>query len=942
VLNALSFTAPLTLIALAALPLIWLLLRATPPAPSPVTFPAFMLLRDLRNEKETPHRTPWPLLLLRIILAGLIILGLAGPVLNAPPPAPGAGPLVLVVDDSWTAAQGWTARRDAMAAAAADAARNDRPFFIMTTAPDAAPAIVEPLAGEAARDRAATLTPKPFAADRAAAAERLAALDPYLDGEARAEIRWLTDNVASDEGAGADADFAAALAERGDLTIVADAGAPRVMLRFLRQTPDGLAFSVTRLAAQSPWEGGIVAAARDGRELVRAGAAMAQGVRETQVTLALPLALRNDIANVRIENTPSAGTLWLADARERRALVGLVANADQGRSSLLAGDHYVRQALDPYAAFLEDTLDGVVASDASVIVLNDVGRLRARDAEALAAWVERGGVLIRFAGPALAEAAQDGTPPLLPTPLRGGGRAFGGALTWETPQKLDAFAEASPFAGLTPPEDVLIRRQVLAQPGGATTERTWARLEDGTPLVTGVRRGAGVIALFHVTATPEWSDLPLSGLFVEMLRWLTFLSTLGPQGAPEDGGAQDGAQDRAPGEAEARYAPLRLTDGFGRLARPDDAARALTLAELAGPARADRRPGLYGPPEAPFALNTVSGETRFAPLAAPGHATAPYAARPPRTLSPPLFAVALALLVIDGIATMMLTGRLPAIRPGRRRRAAAPAAFVIAATLAAATGVPGPARAQPLDPDLPAHAVEAALATRLAYVETGDPEMDRLSAQALAALSRELARRTAVEPAPPEEVDLETDDLSIYPFLYWPIVPGAEPPSDAGLANIENFMRFGGLILFDTRDAERYLGAGSTPESRAFRNIIAQIDIPPLAPVGAGHVLSRSFYLMDDLVGRAGETDVWVQAAEDGANDGVTPVIIGGRDWAGAWATDAFGRPLRPMGRSRSASGERARELAYRAGVNMVMVALTGNYKSDQVHTPILLERLGQ
>lgn len=948
-LNALSFTTPFLLIALASLPLIWLLLRATPPAPSTTVFPAFMLLRDLKNEKETPDRTPWWLLLLRMILAALIILGLAGPVLNAPPPAPGAGPLVLVVDDSWAAAQSWTVRRDAIAEAAAEASQNDRPFFLISTAPNASPRNIAPIASEEARDLANTLAPQPFASDRAGTIEQLSDLDAYLAGQAKAEIRWLTDNVSAAPGnnnENEDRALASALAERGNLTVIADRDTPRVMLRFVEQTSNGLAFTISRLNADIIWEGDLVATARDGRELSRAPTAIEAGERKTEVTLELPLALRNDVMNVRIDNSLSAGALWLADARERRALVGLVTNAGQGRNNLLSGAHYVRQALNPYAAFLEDTLDGVLASDASVIVLNDVGRLRTRDEEALSAWVDRGGVLIRFAGPALAEAAQDETPALLPTPLRGGGRAFGGALTWDTPQKLDDFTAGSPFAGLAPPEDVFIRRQVLAQPGGETTERTWARLADGTPLVTGARQGSGVIALFHITATPAWSDLPLSGIFVEMLRRLTFLSTLGPESAP----------DNAEGAGEARYAPLRLMDGFGRLTRPDDTAPPLTLEELASPPSAERRPGLYGPPEAPFALNAVSADTTFEPLNLTGHPTVPYEARPPQALSPPLFMIALALFLIDGILTLMITGRLPWLKPGwrpgsqRGTQAVTTAATAIAGIFALSFGAPNSAQAQPLDPPIETQTADAALTTRLAFVETGDPEMDRLSAQALSGLSRELARRTAVEPAPPDKVDLETDDLSIYPFLYWPIVPGGEPPSDAALANIENFMRFGGLILFDTRDAERSIGAGSTPEARAFQEIIAQLDIPPLEPVTADHVLARSFYLVDDLSGRTGENPVWVQAGDKGANggsngganDGVTPVIIGGRDWAGAWATDSFGRPLKPMGRSGGRSGERAREFAYRAGVNMVMVALTGNYKSDQVHTPILLERLGQ
>ena len=930
-LNALSFTAPLILAALAALPLIWFLLRATPPAPSAVRFPAFMLLRDLENNKQTPDRTPWWLLLLRLLLAALIIIGLAGPVLNAPAATPGAGPLVVAVDDTWAAAQSWTARRDAVAEAAAEAAQTDRPFFLISTAPRTTAVPIEPITGEAARSAARTLTPQPFAADRAEVAARLGELDSYLENGARAEIRWLTDNVAGAQNGADDQVFAEALAERGDVTVLMDRTAPRVILRFAEQTPEGLAFSIERLSEEGSWEGSLIATARDGRELNRAAVAMDAGEKTTSATLDLPLALRNEIRSVRIENALSAGAVWLADARERRALIGVVADADQSRSNLLSGAHYIRQALAPHAAFLEGSLDRILTSDASVIVLNDVGRLRASDVDALQAWIERGGVLIRFAGPVLAEAAQEETPALLPVALRGGGRAFGGALTWDTPQALDDFAPDSPFAGLETPADVFVRRQVLAQPGGETTERTWARLADGTPLVTGVREGAGLVALFHVTATSEWSDLPISGVFVNMLRRLTFLSALGPAQA------QEGAGDAA----AMRYAPLSVMDAFGRMTQPNDADQPLSLQDLASPPSPERRPGLYGSADAPFALNAVDANTPFEPLSLSGFATAPYAAQPPTALSPPLFIAALLLLLLDGLLTLMITGRLPRL-PGMRRQAAAAALLAAGAFAAPLFTAPAAFAQEPLDPALEPQAVEAALTTRLAYVETGDPATDRLSAQGLAALSRELVRRTAVEPAPPDKVNLDTDDLSIYPFLYWPITPGAEPPSEAALANIENFMRFGGLILFDTRDDERALGPASTPEGLALQAIISQLDIPPLAPVTEAHVLSRSFYLIDDLSGRAGDNPVWAKAGDGGANDGVTPVIIGGRDWAGAWATDSFGQPMRPMGRSGGSSGERARELAYRTGVNVVMVALTGNYKSDQVHTPILLERLGR
>ena len=211
-----------------------------------------------------------------------------------------------------------------------------------------------------------------------------------------------------------------------------------------------------------------------------------------------------------------------------------------------------------------------------------------------------------------------------------------------------------------------------------------------------------------------------------------------------------------------------------------------------------------------------------------------------------------------------------------------------------------------------------------------------------------LFQRTSVEPVRPLGVDLEEDELAVYPFLYWPVSKDQAIPGPAAVDKLNDYVRNGGVILFDTLDADI---SASSDNSRRFREVVAELDIPALEPVPHDHVLTRSFYLIQEFPGRYSGSTVWLEAARadatqaEGApfrnlNDGVSPVVIGGNDWASAWAIDNNGRFMFPVGQG--SAGQRQRELAYRFGVNLAMYVLTGNYKSDQVHLPELLQRLGQ
>jgi hypothetical protein len=220
----------------------------------------------------------------------------------------------------------------------------------------------------------------------------------------------------------------------------------------------------------------------------------------------------------------------------------------------------------------------------------------------------------------------------------------------------------------------------------------------------------------------------------------------------------------------------------------------------------------------------------------------------------------------------------------------------------------------------------------------------------LEGLSKVLRERTAVEPDEPIGLNVETDELAFFPLIYWPIGPAQRELSPAALSKIDAYMKNGGTIFFDTRDQAMTLGVGgqrSGPGTDVLRRLLAGLDLPPLEPLTPDHVMTKSFYLLQDFPGRWTGGRVWVEArgaqgsgvdAKLTQSDGVTPIIVGGHDWAAAWARDEFGRPLAAV----TPGGENQREMAVRFGVNMVMYALTGNYKADQVHVPAILERLGQ
>ncbi|MDA5093568.1 DUF4159 domain-containing protein [Aliiroseovarius sp. KMU-50] len=950
-MGALGFTAPWLLLGLVALPLLWWFLRAVPPAPVRQKFPAVVLLFGLKDQQIEAQKTPWWLILIRLLAAAGLIIGFAGPVLSPEDTSERARqsdkPLIVLIDSYWPAASDWSIRVEEVDNLLQQAQQGGRVVAIQ----------------QAHFKEAAQLAPASIWRERLAAMSPVAWDAPYdlgvLQHLPEGESIWLSDGVKRD----GRRELYALREAVGEVAIWQP---DRIVFGLTPPVLEGQDVELRALRHRAgPAQDMVVAGyGRDPagqlRALVEEPAEFAIGTTEKDIVLNLPPELRHRVQWLELAiggQARSAGQVALVGESLTRRRVALVGAGESETLALLSPDHFLRAALAPSTEIVEARgIGDAVRASPHVVVMPDVPDISEPDQRALAKWVAEGGLLLRFAGPRLAAAQADQAgivdaveDILLPVRLRGRGRAVGGAMSWGAPQLLAPFPTDGPFSGLEIPEEVSVVRQVLAEPGPELAERTLARLVDGTPLVTRKLLGSGQVVLVHVGANAEWSNLVLSGLFVEMLLRLTEATLATPSIDPENGlQTEDTGVVSAPWLRDAQLsAQGALVRETSPLSTPLNA-----LADAVnGQPSADAPPGIYSNGTRQLVINSLHIGATLSPTNWPRQVVPVWQDKPTvRDLSGWVLGAALALVLLDIAGTLWISGRL---RSGQAARAG----FVIVALgLAApeagvaqvADGQNEDAADQSVSPSVPDQVMAAAAEVTLAHVLTGDPELDALARAGLTGLSLSLSRRSSVEPAPPVGVALEQDDLSVFPLLYWPVSATQPLPSSQAYERLATYLATGGLILFDTRDAGA--GGGNSAESRKLQLLAAPLSLPPLDPIPSDHVLTRAFYLIDTFPGRYNGT-AWAEAAPPGAaaaegvpfrllNDGVTPVIIGGNDWAGAWAVREDGRPMLPVGRGNA--GERQRELSLRFGVNLVMHVLTGNYKSDQVHVPALLQRLGQ
>lgn len=901
-LTQLSFLNPVILAGLAALPLLWFLLRAVPPSPKKVKLPSAFFLKDLIPDQKTVQKTPWWLLLLRSLIIACLIFGLSGPLLNQSKDLNIRDDIHLVIDNGWTSAQIWDQQIEKAQDLINRAGRAGQRIYVSTTAPEPGLEIPKhdgPFSTAQALAYLKGLKPQPWPDDY----ESLSNMLEEKDKESVYSF-WLSDGL-DQKGRG---DLVRTLQSKGGLSIfIPEEKQMPLLLKKEDTLSNALEFSV-QTANQKTRPVRLQAIHRQGYVMEEQSLILNTAEnKENRVVFDLETEERNNIAHILIAGEKvrqkSAGTKILFDENNRRRSVGIIGTESEIQEKpFLSAEFYIQRALAPYADITIGTVDAVLEKDISVILMPDQSGLPLQTLENLEDWVEQGGMLIRFAGPDMLQ----GTPFLLPIPLRPGKRALSGDITFENPPLIAPIPQDSPLSGITFYDAIEVRQQALAEPVPGLSEKSWAVLDDGTPFITADKFGRGKRVLIHTTATPEWSDFVLSGAFVSILRRMVSLSAH----------ANINTEN-----ISRRLNPVKIMDGFGDLKDPKFAKPILSqdLDKLTpGP---DHPPGIYGNGNVEIAFNLSDRIQEIKPMTSFSASVdvQTYQKIEEKNLTPLFLGLAFFLFLLDWIIRMMMQINFS-------RFSVFPTLMFLALS--------APAYADDTKSDL-----KYANGLHLAFFKSGDFKVDQTAQKGLLALAGTLSSRTSVEPEGIVALSYEDPSLPFFPLIYWPVSEQQQALSVKALQNIQHYLNHGGTILIDTRDYSQafsnqsaFIGSGNTQN---LREALSGLDIPALIPIPEDHVLGKSFYLLETYPGYHRGGTLWVEEDSRQGRDNVSSIIIGNHDWARAWAAETRVERLSLQG------GQRQYDLAMRFGVNLVMYALTGNYKADQVHLPHILERLG-
>ncbi len=894
--NIIGFANFYALFGLLLTPIIWIIVKAFPPKPKSYNFSSFFLLEKIDYDAPKNQKTPLWLVVFRIFFFILIVLFFSKPFLknNNSFGDKKYEKYLIVVDTGWSMAKDWNKYKELVQEISQEAEKNKKKILFFHSKLNSYKDVKTFETNYAFRNYLENLYPLPLQFKEGS-------LDKLIQDESlfkNSKIFIISSKFDFHNFNSYYKKFSLIKNNSNNYYYISPLDTI-LIINSLKVTKDKIICEVLRLGENNLEQKFFLNIKTVNNEIVYKNKhIMKENENKKIINLSFPTEVFNQIKSIRIVGQNHAGAIYYFDDFSKKKNIAILNdNEFYKESPLLSPVYYIKKSLEAKHNIKIEKIDNIIKQKFSTIIIPETVIIPNEYNKKLNEWLLEGGTLIRFSGERLVEEKSN----FLPSQgTYSKIRNIEGQLTINNNLFISDFEKDSIFTGLQIPKDITINKQLIFD-SYPKQINVLAKLNDNTPLVSMKKLGEGKIILFHIGANNNWSNLPISSLFPDMINRVLLFS-------------------KNYNSSDLKNLTLnKEMDGFGNLVLPkkiitfDSFDKLKTLKPST-----NNPPGKYENNQISIALNLSTNINQQQSEKVYTNILSNYSFKNTKDLSSIILKIILTMFILDILLTIMIKNNVNFSKIFAKRNNLI-LIILFFLTLIKLDSV-------------------SANETFLAYIKIENTKINNISENGLETIRNLLTTRTSINPKGVIGLDIKSDHIYRYPFIYWPLTKNLLSIKKPEIIKIKNYLNNGGIFFFDIIGFSRKNLNLKEKKFQEIRNFLNAIGANELSIIPEGHTLTKSFYLLNKFPGKWDNRILFVENSNLQYKDGVSSVILGFNDWAKAWAVDNNNLPLFPV----VPGGERQRELSYRFGINIAMYALTGNYKSDQIHSKSILKRLSK
>ena len=895
-INIIGFSNIYALFGLLLIPIIWIIVKSFPPVPKSYNFSSFFLLDKIEHDAPKNEKTPLWLVIFRIFFFILIVLFFSKPFIknNSSVTDEKYEKYLIIADTGWSMAKDWHKFKELIQEISQEAEKNKKEILFFHSNLNTYKDLKIFDTSFALSNYLENLYPQPLQFTKGS-------LDKLMQDESifkKSKVFIVSSKF----------DFQNFNTYYKKFNLINNYSNNYyfinpldtvLIINNIKVTQDEIICEVLRLGKNNFKQNFFLNVETINNEIIyRNKHSIKENENNKIINLSFPTEVFNQIKSIKIVGQNHAGAKYYFDDFSKRKNIAILNdNEFYKESPLLSPVYYLKKSLDSKHNIKVGKIDNIIKQEFSTIIIPETGKILNEHNKQLNDWLLKGGNLIRFSGNSLVQEKSN----FLPSQdTYSRIRNIEGQLTINNKLFISNFEKDSIFAGLQIPQDIIINKQLIFDTYSKQVN-VLAKLNDNTPLVSMKKFGEGKIILFHIGANNDWSNLPISSLFPDMLNRVLLFSK---------------------NDNSSNLKNLNLNkeiDGFGNLVLPK---KIVTLdsfdkLETVKPSY-NTPPGQYENNQISIALNLSTNINQHQSEKIYTSMLSDYSFVSTKDLSSSILKIILTMFILDILLSIMIKNNLNFSRIFANRN------NLLVIVLFFITFIK-------LDNI-------SASDTFLAYVKIKNSQINNISENGLETIRNLLITRTSINPKGVIGLDIKSDNIYSYPFIYWPLTKNLLSIKKPEIIKIKNYLDNGGIFFFDIIGFSRKNLNLKEKKFQEIRKFLNEIEANELSIIPKGHTLTKSFYLLNKFPGKWDNKILFVENSNLQYKDGVSSIILGFNNWSKAWAVDDNNLPLFPV----VPGGERQRELSYRFGINIAMYALTGNYKSDQIHSKSILKRLSK